>query len=207
MKNENFKKTCPICGKDQFYSRKDVLYLAIKNSSICLNCSQKRKILSNETKNKISQSLKGKKRPQEVCNKISFTMKEIEGRPHTEETKYKLRLATINDLKRKGIFPSNTNHNPKACEFIDKLNKEKGWNLQHALNGGEVELYGYFVDGYDKEKNIIFEYDELNHERRDRKQKDLVRQENLLKKIKPAMFIRYNEKAGKLYKIKSYENQ
>lgn len=30
------------------------------------------------------------------------------------------------------------NYSEKACKFIDKLNEERGWNLQHALNGGEI---------------------------------------------------------------------
>ena len=32
--------------------------------------------------------------------------------------------------------------------------------MQHALNGGEVRIGNYWVDGYDKENKIIFEYDE-----------------------------------------------
>lgn len=196
------KKHCPKCGREQHYSRIDVLRLATKNNTICLSCSQLGKSLSDNTKNKISLSLKGCCRPINVCDKISKSMIGNVGKQHTEETKYKLRISTIKDLKKKGILPSNVNFNPKACEFIDKLNEERGWNLQHALNGGEIELYGYFVDGYDKERNIIFEYDEHNHERRDRKQKDLIRQENLLKNIVPSLFIRYNEKKNKIYEIK-----
>ena len=97
------------------------------------------------------------------------------------------------------------NFNPKACKFIDNLKKERGWNLQHALNGGEVELYGYFVDGYDKERNIIFEYDEPKHNQISFKKKDIIRQNNLIKKIDPHLFLRYDEQWNKLYEINKNE--
>lgn len=200
------KKICPDCNKLQYYSRKDSLELAKRTNAICLSCSQKGKLLSSETKNRIRISLVGRKVPLATRNKISCSMVGKVGKPHTKETKHKLRLATILDLKKKGVNPSNSNFNPAACKFIDMLNEEHGWNLQHARNGGEIELYGYFVDGYDKDRNIIFEYDELSHERRDRKRKDLIRQNNLLEKINPTKFIRYNEKNNRLYEIKRYEN-
>jgi hypothetical protein len=40
------------------------------------------------------------------------------------------------------------NFNPKACEYIDRLNEKMGWHLQHALNGGKVTVGPYFLDGY-----------------------------------------------------------
>lgn len=43
------------------------------------------------------------------------------------------------------------------------MNKDKNWNLQYYANGGECKIYGYFVDGYDKDLNIVFEYDEARH--------------------------------------------
>lgn len=37
--------------------------------------------------------------------------------------------------------------------------------IQHALNGGEyhVKELGYWVDGYDRENNIVYEWDEKHH--------------------------------------------
>ncbi len=57
------------------------------------------------------------------------------------------------------------------------------------------------MNGYDKEKNIIFEYDEILHHCLSYKKKhnDLERQEKLIKKLNPLMFIRYDEKDKKLY--------
>jgi hypothetical protein len=48
---------------------------------------------------------------------------------------------------------------------IEEYGKQYGFNFQHALNGGEffIEELGYWVDGYDKEKNVVIEYYEPAH--------------------------------------------
>lgn len=86
----------------------------------------------------------------------------IKGRKHTEETKLKLRLKALKYIEEcKG--PIQPRYSIEGCKYIDALNEKFGWNLQHAENGGEYTIGGYFLDGYDKEKNIVFEYDEEIH--------------------------------------------
>ncbi len=82
---------------------------------------------------------------------------------------------------------------------MDLLNNVYGWNLQHAENGNEYHIkeLGYWLDGYDKEKNIVVEYDEPKHKYYD-KQKDIKRQQNIIQFLK-CEFWRYNEKEDKLY--------
>ncbi len=42
--------------------------------------------------------------------------------------------------------------------------EEHDWHIQHAENSGEFYIgIGYFVDVYDKEKNVVLEYDEKKH--------------------------------------------
>jgi len=57
------------------------------------------------------------------------------------------------------------NYNPAGCIIIDWYNMYYDLNFQHAENGGEYHIkeLGYFVDGYDKEKNIVIEIDERHH--------------------------------------------
>ena len=116
---------------------------------------------------------------------------------HSEESKEKIRLSTIKYIESLPNYNgTKARYSHKACEYINKLNKEKNWKLQHAENGGEYSISGYFVDGYDKEKNIVFEYDEPKHYKdvinNILKDKDIKRQENIINKLN-CQFWRYNE--------------
>jgi hypothetical protein len=210
--NMEYELKCPGCDKPRKYIGKSARWhyeRAIKNKSVCLSCLAKSPRHntpshttphSEETKRKIREkrklqknvrggSMKGKDNP-------------FYGKKHTEEERYKMRTAIIQNLKDKGIkfgYKGANNYNPKACEFIDKLNGLLGLNLQHALNGGEIELYGYFADGYDKDKNIIFEYDEKYHRKPEHKNRDAHRQSIMIEKIQPSLFLRYDEKNNRLY--------
>ena len=93
-------------------------------------------------------------------------------------------------------------YNKNACQYIDKLNEEKQWNLQHAENGGEFRIGGYFLDGYDKERNIVLEYNERKHYKdpfnnilTDR---DIERNDYIKHKLKCKFYI-YNEFTNILY--------
>lgn len=55
------------------------------------------------------------------------------------------------------------NYNETACILIDKYGKENDYSFQHALNGGEVRIGRYFLDGYDKDKNVVIEFYEKWH--------------------------------------------
>lgn len=126
------------------------------------------------------------------------------GKHHTEESKQKTRESTIKYIE--SLFGQyKPRYNKNACKFINNLNKQNNWNLQHAENGGEFKICGYFVDGYDKDLNIVFEYDEPKHyidiENNLLKDKDIQRQNIIINKLN-CSFWRYNEKLNLLYKVK-----
>jgi hypothetical protein len=124
------------------------------------------------------------------------------GLKHSEDSKRKTRESTIEYLNTIGI--KGARWNPKACDFIEYLNKRNSWNLQHALNGGERTVDGYFLDGYDEALNIVFEYDEKRHYANVKlnvlKEKDMLRQNNIIEKLN-CEFWRYNEETDCLYKV------
>ena len=127
------------------------------------------------------------------------------GKHHTEESKEKTRLSTLKYIESLPNYNgTKARYSHKACEYINKLNEEKNWNLQHAENGGEYSICGYFVDGYDKYLNIVFEYDEPSHyidkENNILRDKDIQRQQNIINKLH-CEFWRYNEYSDFLYKI------
>jgi len=205
-------KNCPKCGKEQCYSCKNKISKSLKGKYTKENHWLYNKTLNIETINKMSlsamgdkNSFYGKQHKKETLLNFSENRKGIKngmfGKTHSEHTKEKMRILTILDLRKKGIVLGNNNFNPNACRYFDELNKQNGWNLQHALNGGEIEICGYFVDGYNKFRNIVVEYDEPHHEKLSIKNKDVIHQNRIINHINPTEFWRYNEKTKILYKV------
>lgn len=128
----------------------------------------------------------------------------IKGRPHSEKSKSLLRKKMINYIRENGNGEFGQHYSIKGCKYIDELNKKNNWKLQHALNGGEIEVDGYFLDGYDKELNIAFEYDEPKHYEDVFNNilniRDIERQKHIIECLS-CRFFRYNEKLGLLYEV------
>jgi len=122
-------------------------------------------------------------------------------KPLSEEHKRKVRLSHIKRVEKikNGGHQLKPNFNINACKLIDEYGKKNGYNFQHAMNGGEyyIKELGYWVDGYDKEKNIVIEYFENNHHHYDKdgniKKKDLNRT-NEIKNYLKCNFILLEEK-------------
>lgn len=119
------------------------------------------------------------------------------------ETRIKLREAALRYLKR--TVGCSHRYNKNSIPILESIAKEHGWNLQHAENGGEFYTgIGFYVDGYDKEKNIVVEYDEKDHYRDYRnnilRDKDIERQREIIEHLH-CEFYRYNEATGILWKV------
>ena len=203
--NDIWIRNCPQCYKQLIYNRKGNRDRHERKRSVCSTCCRVGKpTWASLNKTKASQASTGRKHTLTSLQKIIDARRNqyppSKGKIRSEESKEKMRLSVIRRFERDGIIRS---YNPKACDFIDKLNTKFGCHLQHAKNGGEIQMCGFFVDGYDKEKNIIFEYDESHHYKSDGslKNKDNNRQMLLINRVKPRRFIRYNEKIQKLYDV------
>jgi hypothetical protein len=135
--------------------------------------------VSTETRIKMSQSSKGRRWSPEQIEKIRINSKE----------------QFIRMKEKEGILKIGYNKN--ACNYIDALNKKYNFNFKHALNGGEKRILFYLVDGYDEEKNIVFEYDERYHFDiyGNLKHADIIRMTNIICKLN-CKFFRYNEPKG-----------
>lgn len=125
------------------------------------------------------------------------------GKKHTKEEIQKIRIGTFAYFQKvNGI--SQPRFNIKSIVFFDKLSKERGWNLQHAKNGGEITVLGYWLDAYDKQRNIVVEYDESFHyediENNILRKKDIKRQQEIIDHLH-CEYWRYNEKMDVFWKV------
>jgi len=206
---DELTRKCPTCNNIVIYKNIKTKIRADKENRVCQHCVGKIAIqfkgpMSLEERKKLSIRCKGKTYKDRGINvdlikrgqKISEAKK---GKRFTIQHKIALRKAKLefNNL----YLVHGPSFNPNACKYFDELNKQKGWNLQHALNGGEYSIknLGYWADAYDKEKNIIVEYDELHHYDKsgNLKLKDVDRMKKIIYTLN-CKFLRYNEKTGKL---------
>jgi hypothetical protein len=117
---------------------------------------------------------------------------------HSVETKDKMSLK--HRLNRSILIQGTIqfpNFNPTACYIIEEYGKQNGYDFQHALNGGEfyIKELGYWVDGYDKNKNVIVEYQEKHHLTPKYIKKDKKRREEIKKILNSKIiFIYYDNK-------------
>ena len=236
---EEWTKLCPICNKIQKYRNEYNLKRSIRENRPCLSCGTKGKNtwmkgrpLSEETRDKISKSNKGKhnfhhtkeakikmslakidyvpwikgkhlseetkqkikeKRKLQIIRKghyhplfgkhLSEEMKNkqskaLTGRKYgkrSEETKKRMRISRCKWLQRLNI---GTRDDEGAKEWFDKYNKKC---KTHFQQNWYCESLGYYADGYDKEKHIWCEYDNKYHKQLKWKNKDLIRQNNIIK--------------------------
>lgn len=203
-----YSRICEFCKIERFYKTKQGLKYGVNHNKKCRSCASSGKNNGNyggygytdEVRKKMGELKKGTKQSEKTKLKISETMKEYRkntinsftlessrkkiseyriGKKASAETKGKMRLAHLKRIEEINgyVYP---NYNPEACKIIDEYGKKHGYNFQHAENGGEYHIkeLGYFVDGYDKEKNVVIEYYEPFHkkqvERDERRKQEII---------------------------------
>lgn len=186
---KDLKRLCPKCGKEIIYKTRGRFIIAFKNNSICKSCVTERNRQA-FTGRMVSEETRRKQRMAAI------------GRIHSDDTRKKLRLIMIDKITQNGHRNMRQGFNKKACDYLDKLSKENQWKLQHALNGGEffIKDLGYWVDGYDKEKNIVVEYDEIRHKKHSCYKNDSIRQNEIIHHLN-CRFFRYKEWESKLIEV------
>ena len=95
------------------------------------------------------------------------------GKPKSENTRQKMRVAKLQLLKESGVLPC---IDRGAREYFDKLNVD-GYNIIHPFYNFDI---GYIADGYDPEKHMWFEFDTPYHNRMGQQLKDEQRQNNII---------------------------
>lgn len=172
-------KMCPVCNNEFYTQRNENYYMCC--SAKCAAIHKIGKPIF-KTRNRVTLHCCN-------CNKSVDVMKYREKTfrfcSNLCRAEYKCKTGTAN-------LP---NFNPKACQFIDEYGKKYGYNFRHALNKGEYYIteLGYYLDGYDEEKNTVIEFDEEHHYINGiLRKRDLVRQQKI-KDLLRCKFIRITE--------------
>lgn len=181
----SFKRLCPKCGKELNYTRKDHFNRAVNKNSICKPCFYSDRDIQ-EKRRKILQS-------KEVREKISLGTKKGMKKWNGNDSK-KNRKCQLKRMERLGIMPW---EDKGAREWFEKYNKETNSNFQPK----RFNEMGYFADGYDEEKHIWIEYDTKYHSLPYRKDKDLIRQTNIIEHFK-----KINKPLSKFIRVLAYNN-
>lgn len=124
-------------------------------------------------------------------------------RPKRPEEIKKMRESAIERVIRQGTCVA---YNPESIPIIENFGEQNGYEFQHAENGGEYQVpkTTFFVDGYDKENNVVIEYDERYHMNEVQQELDKERQD-IIGNILGCKFIRINENNN--IKEFNYENK
>ncbi len=165
----------------------------------------KGKRLSCEHRSKLSISHKGKVSPfkgrtHSICAKRAISKGHI-GKPLSEQHRKKMsnsiKIALWKPDIRKKLLDAlsktkylSTSVDVGQLDFITKWNR-LGFNL---VPNYEVKTDQdlFYVDGYDKQKKVIVEYDSKYHLQSTQKKKDLVRQNKIIDILQPNTFWRYD---------------
>lgn len=208
-----WQRNCPNCNRKIFYNHQSNYCRGKRTNAECRFCAHDEqltgRVQSKTEKERRTATLRGKVRSIASRKRYSIS-KRGEKNPQygnhslkSVEHRRKIRLSCIQQVQEKLRLAGKTispTFNPNACKMIDEYGKANGYNFQHALNGGEhhIKELGYWVDGYDKERNVVVEYYENSHWHRKNKQKDIDRRTEIMHHL-GCDFIILKEEVGGSY--------
>ena len=185
--------------------------------------SLKGHVVSDETREKISKSKKGKPKPCSDFQKsqIIKAYTPIGGWPDLiSPTGKRVSIYSVSDFCKKYNLRTSA-----ICELIHNKHKHhKGWKVYKKIDDGTVSTkwirdedklkvlkewnkigfnfepnyqvktdgYIFYISGYDKEKNVVLEYDGKYYNSSKNKERNLIKQNKIIEILKPTVFWRYN---------------
>jgi very-short-patch-repair endonuclease len=185
MENKEYIRNCPMCGKKVYHTTKRILNQSIKEYRSCMSCSKK----------SINNPNFGIKQSSNICLKKSYSQKQ---RYKKLEEREKASASTKRswkniEIRKKMIHTSkwiNRRLDRGQLELLDKWNK-LGFKFEPNYQI-RIDDFLCYVDGYDKEKNVVLEYDGKYHHKLIQQKKDLVRQNKIISILNPKKFWRYD---------------
>jgi hypothetical protein len=207
MQKVGYERNCPECGRGIFYSLSHNLIDAIHKNTKCRYCcnvirgkSSNRKGChhTEESKRAISEAQIGRKLSNDTRLKMSSFQKRRYSNPvELQKMAGAVKLAMHRpDVRKRHIEALHQSNWIKVRTDKGLVEMINCWNKMgfHFDINYQVKTDSdlFYVDGYDKEKNVVLEYDAKYHNSISQKQKDLVRQKKIIDILRPKKFWRYD---------------
>jgi hypothetical protein len=179
-----YVRTCPLCNAFILYKFASGFFAAEKRQSKCEACRNLQK-QGQHYKKARNNTQWFRECPK--CKEIIFYLHK-RSRDNGNNKNSQCRICSDKEhrirMAHKLLQHNYPRFNAAACNIFNEINAFFGWDGRHAQNMGEFYIpeLGYFVDYYEPKLNLVIEYDETHHQRR--QMKDIKRQveiENYLK--------------------------
>ena len=198
-----------------YYATEHILNQSILENRMCKLCSSAERYSNPDERKKLSASAIKRYSIKEELKKLSDAQIKRYSNPNervkSSEAQVK-RYINTEERNKTSEMVQLAMHRPETRKkHLDALHKSK-W-LKVKTDVGQIELLEkwnclgfsfepnyqihtdsdlFYVDGYDKKRNVVLEYDSKYHNKLYQKQKDLIRQQKIIDVLKPKKFWRFD---------------
>ena len=195
---------CPGCGKKRLYQWKHIADKVMRDKILCKSCVHSGdkcylygKRLSPEDKERIRQSKVGVRHSNAHKSKIAEAgrlryLSDEERQKTSELTKVAMHNPEVRKRHIEGLHHSKwlkVRTDKGQLELLEKWNR-LGFRFEPNYQvHTDTDLF--YVDGDDKDHNVVLEYDSKYHHKPHQQQKDFSRQQKIIDILHPKKFWRY----------------
>ena len=217
MENK-YKRNCPKCNCEIVYSGKWAKYHyqnGLSKKTTCTKCYDRSgnknpffgKHHPEETRRQIALFQIGSKKSTEAKNKISVFQKKRYSDPDecqrtSELTKTAMHQPEIREKHIKALHHSKwikVRTDKGQLELLEKWNR-LGFHFEPNYQVHTDEDL-FYLDGYDKERNVVLEYDSRYHKKSYQKERDVIRQNKIIDILRPRKFWRYDAEKNQVMNV------
>jgi very-short-patch-repair endonuclease len=203
------KRKCPSCNGEIIHRGKWAKYscqTSEKKGRECRKCNNRAgnknpffgKRHTDETKKGISNFRTGNSQSDETKQKIGVAVRNRYSNPEERERTSKQVMAAMHrpEVRKKHLEALHHSKWIKVRTDKGQLELLKRWNKLGFHFEPNYQIHTdedlFYIDGYDKEHNVVMEYDGAYHQKPSQQKKDLIRQKKIINILNPKKFWRFD---------------